>query len=73
MLSPQIILIAIISYFVVLTAISYFTGKEDNNEVFFNAKRLHSSCLFLPKIINKTETRFKNMEIFKPSLKNQYI
>ena len=39
MLSPQIILIAIISYFVVLTAISYFTGKEDNNEVFFNAKR----------------------------------
>ena len=32
MLSPQIILIAIISYFVVLTAISYFTGKEDNNE-----------------------------------------
>ena len=30
MLSPQIILIAIISYFVVLTAISYFTGKEDN-------------------------------------------
>ena len=39
MLSPQIILIAIISYFVVLTVISYFTGKEDNNEVFFNAKR----------------------------------
>ena len=39
MLSPQIILIAIIFYFVVLTAISYFTGKEDNNEVFFNAKR----------------------------------
>ena len=39
MLSPQIILIAIISYFAVLTVISYFTGKEDNNEVFFNAKR----------------------------------
>ena len=39
MLSPQIILISIISYFVVLTVISYFTGKEDNNEVFFNAKR----------------------------------
>jgi Na+/proline symporter len=39
MLSPQIILIAIASYFIVLTAISYLTGKEDNNEVFFNAKR----------------------------------
>ena len=39
MLSPQIILIAIVSYFVVLTVISYFTGKEDNNEVFFNAKK----------------------------------
>ena len=38
MLSPQIILIAIVSYFVVLTVISYLTGKEDNNEVFFNAK-----------------------------------
>jgi hypothetical protein len=37
MLSPQIILIAIASYFIVLTAISYLTGKEDNNEVFFNA------------------------------------
>ena len=39
MLSPQIILIAIVSYFIVLTVISYLTGKEDNNEVFFNAKR----------------------------------
>ena len=39
MLSPQIILIAIVSYFIVLTVISYLTGKEDNNEVFFNAKK----------------------------------
>ena len=39
MLSPQIILFAIAAYFIVLTAISYLTGKEDNNEVFFNAKR----------------------------------
>ena len=39
MLSPQIILFAIVSYFLILTAISYFTGKEDNNEIFFNAKR----------------------------------
>ena len=39
MLSPQIILFAIVSYFLILTAISYFTGKEDNNETFFNAKR----------------------------------
>ena len=39
MLSPQIILISIVSYFIVLTVISYLTGKEDNNEVFFNAKR----------------------------------
>ena len=39
MLSPQIILLAIVSYFLILTAISYFTGKEDNNETFFNAKR----------------------------------
>tara|TARA_B100001057_G_scaffold495315_1_gene594049 strand:+ start:4589 stop:6043 length:1455 start_codon:yes stop_codon:yes gene_type:complete len=39
MLSPQIILFAIVSYFIILTAISYFTGKDDNNETFFNAKR----------------------------------
>ena len=39
MLSPQIILFAIVSYFLILTAISYFTCKEDNNETFFNAKR----------------------------------
>jgi SSS family transporter len=39
MLSPVFILTAIISYFIVLTAISYFTGKEDNNKVFFSANR----------------------------------
>lgn len=39
MLSPVIILTAIISYFTVLTVISYYTGKEDNNKVFFNANR----------------------------------
>ena len=39
MLSPQTILFAIICYFLILTVISYFTGKEDSNETFFNAKR----------------------------------
>ena len=38
MLSPQIILSVIVILFFDITAISYFTGKEDNNETFFNAK-----------------------------------
>ncbi len=39
MLSPLTILLSIISYFLILTAISYFTGIEDNNDTFFTAKR----------------------------------
>lgn len=38
-MSPTSILILIGSYFAVLVLISYFTGKEDSNEVFFKAKR----------------------------------
>ncbi len=37
MLSPEIILITVLSYFAILTLISYLTSKEDNNKVFFNA------------------------------------
>ena len=36
MLSPEIILI---TYFAILTLISYITGREDNNKVFFKANK----------------------------------
>jgi len=39
MLSPEIILITVLSYFAILTLISYLTSKEDNNKVFFNANK----------------------------------
>ena len=39
MLSPEIILITILSYFALLTLVSYITGKEDNNKVFFKANK----------------------------------
>ena len=39
MLSPEIILITVISYFALLTLVSYITGKEDNNKVFFKANK----------------------------------
>ena len=39
MLSPEIILITVLSYFAILTIISYLTSKEDNNKVFFNANK----------------------------------
>ncbi len=38
-LSPQSIMLIIAIYFIVLILISYFTGKEDSNDVFFRAKR----------------------------------
>ncbi len=38
-MSATSILIIIALYFLVLIAISFFTGKEDTNEVFFRAKR----------------------------------
>jgi Na+/proline symporter len=38
-MSPTSILILIVSYFAVLVLISYFTGKDDSNDVFFKAKR----------------------------------
>ncbi|HHH54674.1 MAG TPA: sodium:solute symporter [Bacteroidetes bacterium] len=38
-LSPQAIMLIIVVYFLVLILISYFTGKEDSNDVFFRAKR----------------------------------
>jgi len=38
-MSAQTILLIIGLYFLVLILISYFTGKEDSNEVFFRAKR----------------------------------
>ena len=39
MLSPEIILITVLSYFAILTLISYITSKEDSNKVFFNANK----------------------------------
>ena len=33
------ILLLIVSYFIVLILISYFTGKEDSNEAFFKANK----------------------------------
>jgi len=38
-MSPSSILLIIVGYFVVLIVISYFTGKDDSNDVFFKAKR----------------------------------
>jgi len=38
-ISPTAILMIIVAYFLVLIVISYFTGKEDSNEVFFRAKK----------------------------------
>ena len=38
-MSPLTILIIIALYFLVLIGISFLTGKEDTNEVFFRAKR----------------------------------
>jgi Na+/proline symporter len=38
-MTSQSILLIIILYFLVLIGISYLTGKEDSNEVFFRAKR----------------------------------
>ncbi|WP_296381966.1 sodium:solute symporter [Winogradskyella sp.] len=38
-MTPTSILILIIVYFGVLILISYFTGKDDSNDVFFKAKR----------------------------------
>ncbi len=38
-MTPQTILIIIALYFLVLIGISFLTGKEDTNEVFFRAKR----------------------------------
>ena len=38
-ISALSILMIILAYFLVLIAISYFTGKEDSNEVFFRAKK----------------------------------
>ena len=39
MLSPEIILITVLSYFAILTLVSYITGREDNNKVFFKANK----------------------------------
>ena len=39
MITPAFILALIVGYFIVLVGISYFTGKEDNNTVFFTANR----------------------------------
>ena len=39
MLSPEIILITVLSYFAILTLISYITGREVNNKVFFKANK----------------------------------
>ena len=39
MITPAFILSLIVGYFIVLVGISYFTGKEDNNTVFFTANR----------------------------------
>lgn len=38
-MTPSSILILIIAYFSVLILISYFTGKDDSNDVFFKANR----------------------------------
>jgi len=38
-MAPTSILILIIAYFGVLILISYFTGRDDSNDVFFKAKR----------------------------------
>ncbi|MEO9571523.1 MAG: sodium:solute symporter [Polaribacter sp.] len=38
-MQPLHIFLLIITYFIVLISISYFTGKDDSNEVFFKAKR----------------------------------
>ncbi|GAB4156868.1 MAG: sodium:solute symporter [Winogradskyella sp.] len=38
-MSPTSILILIASYFAILVLISFFTGKDDSNDVFFKAKR----------------------------------
>ena len=38
-MTPTAILILIVAYFSVLILISYFTGKDDSNDVFFKAKR----------------------------------
>ena len=38
-MQPLHIFLLIIAYFLVLITISYFTGKDDSNEVFFKAKR----------------------------------
>ena len=38
-MQPLHILLLIAAYFVVLILISYFTGKDDSNEVFFKAKK----------------------------------
>ena len=38
-MQPLHIFLLIIAYFFILILISYFTGKEDSNEVFFKAKR----------------------------------
>ena len=39
MITPAFILTLILGYFIVLVGISYFTGKEDNNAIFFTANR----------------------------------
>ena len=38
-MTPTSIVILIVAYFSVLILISYFTGKDDSNDVFFKAKR----------------------------------
>ncbi|MBT8255903.1 MAG: sodium:solute symporter, partial [Bacteroidia bacterium] len=38
-MQPLHILLLIGGYFVILLAISYFTGKDDNNEAFFTASK----------------------------------
>tara|TARA_R110001632_G_scaffold14337_1_gene48429 strand:- start:1321 stop:2775 length:1455 start_codon:yes stop_codon:yes gene_type:complete len=38
-MQPLHIFLLIIAYFLILISISYFTGKDDSNEVFFKAKR----------------------------------
>ena len=38
-MQPFHILLLIVAYFAILMLISYFTGKDDSNEVFFKAKR----------------------------------
>jgi len=38
-MSPVILIAIIISYFLLLIGISYFTGKEDNNATFFTANK----------------------------------